>query len=142
MFLSGNKDDAIDAMDGFDAIAKKASSELIKLEEYSKNKVNQKATEINVAYFRTTSEISGRVARAHVRHQENVARAHRESADRRHTAAANALGFKEAAAGGVSSFFEGVAGVARKMEASAQENKNKRLRAVSTYQEVVQATQN
>lgn len=41
-FLSGNKDDAIDAMDGFDAIAKKASSELIKLEEYSKNKVNQK----------------------------------------------------------------------------------------------------
>jgi methyl-accepting chemotaxis protein len=41
-FLSGNKDDALDAMDGFDAIAKKVSAELTKLEEYSKNKVSQK----------------------------------------------------------------------------------------------------
>lgn len=49
-YQSGNKDDALDALDGFNAIAKKTNEELSKLESFAKKSLDDNLIALNKSY--------------------------------------------------------------------------------------------
>lgn len=57
-YLSGNKDDALDALDGFNAVAKKAGDELKKLETIAKKSMDENLAALDKSYSTFTLLIS------------------------------------------------------------------------------------
>jgi methyl-accepting chemotaxis protein len=61
-YLSGNKDDALDALDGFNAVAKKADEELRKLETLAKKSMDENLASLEGSYSTFTLLISASLA--------------------------------------------------------------------------------
>jgi len=57
-YLSGNKDDALDALDGFNAVAKKVGDELKKLETIAKKSMDENLAALDKSYSTLTLLIS------------------------------------------------------------------------------------
>lgn len=61
-YLSGNKDDALDAMDGFSAVAKKVDGELKKLEGFAKKSMDKNLVALDASYSTFTLLIGASLA--------------------------------------------------------------------------------